>query len=387
MLFLGFQFCLAATGILLSGAFRSSQARLDSHISVITYNVEWKAAEPTAGGVYSSDQKEALQNVAEYIAAEDADFTIIPEATVYLLDFLCPQDVAGTPRSSVTFGHWGASHSSGTSCAYAYDKAGLDGIAILFHPDRFSLSKRSCNPFAQNLSEQSDRTWLEEMNTYDCMHLNAESNFGRGRAMLLASFQPSTSTPSVIIAAVHAGHAQHAKDLASLSTAMTEFCEDLHPDENGPVVIVAGDMNTRIVHGTRRYGIHRTLPELLTLGLPEDDVLSKTWPLNGPKSINEVLGPWRSRFGYGAFFDTASKQHNAARGPQAAYEDIGTYVDKWNKPFNFSALIYKTPFDHILLSLPDGTAPESISTETYVGWVKKPSSDHAPLSMRAWGFR
>jgi len=376
---------------------------LDGSISLVTYNVEFMATDPKygEGKNLSANQLAAIQNVAQYLAEEDPDFVVIPEATESLMSSICNpipdvHHILTSNHPGATLGTWGHNLSSSSRiCGYMMDYAGPEGIAILYKHDVYEVKLRSCNVGDIYVDRLSEAYRLHHMEGWDnCVNLEKGFTFGRGRGLLMAHLQHRTRAADsfgaeVIIIAVHVGHFEHAKSLSTLASATQLFSESIKMDGFAGPVIIAGDMNTH-TRNTKRgnLGIHTSLDAMLQLGLNERSAMGGTWPLRGRKSFNNAFQQWRTQHAFSEFGDAAEQKYNVARGHDAASGDDLTCCLAWNSSEWSSARSEKLGvkkgmrLDHILFAYPTSFR-QRIFTDTRVRRPQYPSSDHLPVSMKS----
>jgi len=385
-------------------------------ISLLAYNVEFEATYPKRKGTtvqFSKKQLAAMENVATYLAAEDADIVVVPEGSRWLMDYICrasPGKEDDLRNQPFNLGLWAHPRASGSkSCGYLVEYEGWSGLGIVYNADKYTVTRRSCNYGKNKHKDKRARwevEWQKEMAQWKehCVDLQ-DNQFSR--VDLFVNFRPKDGAigipdKDVLVVGTHWDHRHHHSDVLSLAKALNIFTEASRPaggtddPAKGPLFIL-GDMNTHANVGDYRhnetefrgYGIHKTQPELVALGVKERRTKTATFSLTGPSSLNEALQPWLDKHGYGSVKDAADKpSYNKATGEEAAEADCVTIpggISGWDAmEIDYSKLqsgpTWGDRLDHILFAVPKDWP--AIETETFLGRPERPSSDHLPLSMR-----
>eukprot|EP00746_Dinoflagellata_sp_MGD_P153545 gnl/MRDRNA2_/MRDRNA2_84299_c0_seq4.p1 gnl/MRDRNA2_/MRDRNA2_84299_c0~~gnl/MRDRNA2_/MRDRNA2_84299_c0_seq4.p1 ORF type:complete len:464 (-),score=105.52 gnl/MRDRNA2_/MRDRNA2_84299_c0_seq4:112-1503(-) len=417
---------------------KASHDPVKKDLSLVVYNVEWQIAMPD----FLEKIPQAAKNVKSYLMEdEDPDFALIPEATPALMEMLCPrkardQNYVGTPAdravifSDVMFESDGSvlGSSSARPCSYIFDQSGLEGIAILFNPQRYRVRRRSCIT-GEALGEDRNRIHSGDAKVQNCFLLPNGTDFTHleltppdHRTMLLAHFEKVVSSgigKSLVIAALHPGHETHDEDLLRLGRALDAFHEDLTSSPN--LLVVAGDFNSHFgIHTPWKTSfeeqaekmetnkkdkekkkkdkekkdkeIKKKKTKAVSVNTPEDYMRTHTWQFREAyktnnssfenNSITHVLTPVLSKHGYANLTDAAAEGNAAVEG--AAKPDELTccciFQDKTtDKVYDYCHPDkLKHAFDHILIADAKGSVKKYAVT---VGQPKFPSSDHYPLKM------
>eukprot|EP00746_Dinoflagellata_sp_MGD_P007069 gnl/MRDRNA2_/MRDRNA2_113967_c0_seq1.p1 gnl/MRDRNA2_/MRDRNA2_113967_c0~~gnl/MRDRNA2_/MRDRNA2_113967_c0_seq1.p1 ORF type:complete len:494 (+),score=76.98 gnl/MRDRNA2_/MRDRNA2_113967_c0_seq1:90-1484(+) len=407
----------------------------EGSLSLIVYNVEWKLT----NAKFIKTNPNNYLNAMGYVTRENADFTLIPEATEELMKGLCDRrssehclkdgSVCGNTKND----------GSGDVCAYMFEQSYLEGFSMMWKPEKYTLKRRTCVNYAQTKKinvkkvkgDKKDKDQrkpkkesIDEIPPRDthpnrdkihkeggwsalqnCVFLDEGEDFTHQydfadtgyRTLLIAQFEERRTETNFIIVGCHPDHRHHDEDIVRLDKALKKFHAEIDKsDDHKPHFIIwAGDMNTHFkgIHASKTEQVDWVMENKTKKnGKPKftrdealQEVMKKTWILDpsDDKSVNHVLGDFLKKYKYHPFVDAASGPTPPGDSALAKWDEITCCCDLDTG----DCAKNKYAFDHILYADSADAPVHREGTKVILGTPEKPHSDHIPLRLEfAWEY-